>query len=256
MARKRRHEPGIPERDELRSLESELRGIVIEERCSFGPELRSELAGEYQRLQREVRQSRSLLRQWGMAAAAVVLMCGSMLTVPSVRTSLATTLGIGRIPELREPTVPVTVLRAPGFAPNGRSIPTDPVAGVDEHEIVERSSLAATLPVLRNKNAARRVLADEIPPRLEEEEVGGTVRLLIWVSPEGVVELPQIDRSSGLPGFDLAAVRAIRSFRFEPATRLGVPVGMWVRFPIGFQPESTRVLLDEETEAFPGPWSN
>lgn len=248
---------GAPVSGELQSLDYELRGILIEERCSFGPELRSQLAGEYRRLRGGGRRTRTLPSWWRFAAVAAVVALGSMLSVPRFWTSLNGSLGAAAIPELTEPMDPLivggTVLKSTRLARgDSRSVGTDLGDGV---ALVEGSAFD-TLPVLQDRNRARQILADEIPPRLYEQEGGGTVHLLIWVSPEGAVEIPQIDRSSGLAELDLAALRAIRSFRFAPATRRGVPVGAWFRFPVGFQPRSTRLLLDGEAQSVSLPGSD
>lgn len=258
MARGRRRFGETTDTGVHRALDGELREIVIEERCSFGPELRSELASEYQRLRGGRRWNRSLFHRIGSAAVVLVVLAAVSLTVPRVRSNLPEGLGLAATPELAEPLAPVTVGgEEMPHASLGQAYPVESVGGIDSGAgNVHRSALVATLPKLRDTNAARRILSGEIPAWLREEESRGTVHLLIWVSPDGAVELPQIDRSSGFAELDFAALRAIRSFSFDPATRLGVPVGTWVRFPIGFDSESTRVLLSEEVERVAIPWSN
>lgn len=259
MSRNRKHGRGAPASGELREMERELRGIAIEERCSFGPELRSDLAREYRRLRSGATQSPSWFRPIGIAAGVVVALGSGALAVPQMRASLLEGLGIAGAAADRsspapvvsaEPDYPITdvvpVLQAPAAAA------ADPAGSV----VVEQSALDETVPVLRNLDQARRIVAEEIPALPDRRDGWGTVELLIWVSPDGGVEFPQIDRSSGFAELDRAALRAIRSFEFEPATRRGVTVGTWVRFPIGFQPESARILLDAEAETLSGSGSN
>lgn len=249
---------GTPESSELRALDRELHEIEIEERCSFGPELRSDLANEYQRL-RNAGPSRSSYRRIGIAAGVVVALTGSALTVSQVRDGFVAGLGLGNVGEVSSPPPPERVFSAetPAAGVEGET-PAPPTELADRVDTlaVDPTSPSAALPVLRNRSEARRIVAEAIPPRLDEREAWGKVELLIWVNPEGIVELPQIDGSSGFAELDRAALKAVQSFEFEPATRLGVAVGTWVRFAIGFQPESARVLLDVEAETMPGSGNN
>ena len=259
MSRNRDYGRGAPATGEIRELERELRGIVIEERCSFGPELRSDLAREYLRLRSGAKRGPSWSRQIAIAAGVVVALGSGALAVPQVRASLLEGLGLSSAVE--SPSSPAPVVSAEPEYPVTDvvpSLPAPPAAAADPDGsvVVERSALAETVPVLRNLGQARRIVAEEIPALPDRREGWGTVELLIWVSPDGGVEFPQIDRSSGFAELDRAALRAIRSFEFEPATRWGVAVGTWVRFPIGFQPESARILLDAEAETLSGSGNN
>jgi protein TonB len=62
----------------------------------------------------------------------------------------------------------------------------------------------------------------------------GVVWLSVQVSPEGRVGDLRIKKSSGFDILDRAAARAVKTWRFEPATRMGNPVPMWVDLPIRF----------------------
>ena len=259
MSRKGEYGHGASASDEVRELERELRGIVIEERCSFGPELRSDLAREYRRLGSGARQSASWVRPIGIAAGVVVALGGGALTVPQMRAVLLNGPGIS--PALDSPSSPPPFVSAEPEFPATDPMPVLPapataVADPGGSVVVEQSALAETVPVRRDLDQARRIVAEEIPALPDRREGWGTVELLIWVSPDGRVEFPQIDRSSGFAELDRAALRAIRSFEFEPAMRRGVAVGTWVRFPIGFRPESARILLDAEAETLSGSGSN
>ena len=253
--RGRSRDPG--DSAELRALDRELREIVIDERCSFGPELRSELVRDHRRRSDEMRPA-SLGRLWLGMAAAIVLLAAGVLSVPRTRSSLLNAFRPAAVPEVSTPVPPVRVggdeFRVEPVDP-GEVIDSPELAGLSG-EVVRTDSVVGTLPVLLDRNAARRTVAAEYPPLLQERGVGGTVRMMVWVSPEGAVELPQIDNSSGLAELDQAALRATRTLRFEPATRLGVPVGTWVTFPIRFLPNATHVESDPESEGSPISLSN
>lgn len=244
-----------PDAAEIEALDKALRGIAIDERCSFGAELRSELVKEYDRLcsgaVRPVPTSRRF--RWGWAAA-VVLVVGGSLSIPQTRSAL--------LRPFRTDATEVRGLEGPVGSARDRSVPRTigamglpaPVEPAPEFVVVD--SVRASLPMLADRDAARRIVADEYPPLLQERGVGGTVRILVWVNPAGATELPQIDGSSGLAELDRAAVRAAQAVRFQPATRLGVAVGTWVILPIRFLPNASEVVVEPESEALRIPLSN
>lgn len=63
----------------------------------------------------------------------------------------------------------------------------------------------------------------------------GEVWLRVRVSPEGGVFSVEVERSSGHPVLDGAAVEAVRKWRFHPARAGEVPVEGVVRVPIRFE---------------------
>ena len=244
-----------PEPAEIEALDRDLRGIAIDERCSFGAELRSELVKEYGRQRSGAVRPLPAPRRfrWGWAAAIVLVMGGS-LSFPQTRSALmrpfrtdsAENRGFeAPVGSARDGSVPRTI------GAMGLSAPVEPAP-----EFVVVDSVRASLPMLADRDAARRIVADEYPPLLQERGVGGTVRILVWVNPAGAAELPQIDSSSGLAELDRAAVRAARAVRFQPATRLGVAVGTWVILPIRFLPNASEVVVEPESEALRIPLSN
>jgi periplasmic protein TonB len=83
-----------------------------------------------------------------------------------------------------------------------------------------------------------RVLFSEEPPyphasvRSAEE---GTVHVRLQIGADGKIAAVQVERSSGFSRLDEAALRAVRSWRFAPATRGGLGVTSWVVVPVVFQ---------------------
>ena len=269
--KRRTHDPGAgrqsPESGQVPSLElarldRDLRDISIEERCSFGPELRAELAAEYGRLQ-SARPSRfSGARAAAMAAAVVILVLAGTWMVPPARAALARLLQ--SVPEAEPaaaeplprvtPPVPEVVVEleelpvlddldlevepsepprpSVGGVPNGPPPPPPP-----------------TLPSLLDRDLARRIVTDEYPVALQRGSVGGVVRVLLWVRPDGAPESPTVRVSSGIRELDEAALRATRSFRFLAATRAGRKVGTWVEFSIRFEPKAKGSQPDPEYQA-------
>ncbi|MEX0766027.1 MAG: energy transducer TonB [bacterium] len=68
--------------------------------------------------------------------------------------------------------------------------------------------------------------------RLEARE--GRVVLRILVRTDGTVARAEVARSSGQSALDQAAVLAVWSWRFDPATRNGAAIEAWVLIPVRF----------------------
>lgn len=62
----------------------------------------------------------------------------------------------------------------------------------------------------------------------------GRVQLRVFVSPAGKADRVEIQRSSGFSRLDDAALQAVRSWRFVPATQSGRAVAAWVVVPLSF----------------------
>ena len=110
-----------------------------------------------------------------------------------------------------------------------------PVAPIGEHVVDDGGSG----PVIESEPfEAARVLRSAEPPyplvsRANDEE--GTVYLRVSIAPNGRAGEVQVERSSGFPRLDQAAIKAIREWRFAPATRGGQAVVSWVTVPVKFQ---------------------
>lgn len=90
-------------------------------------------------------------------------------------------------------------------------------------------SPGAVAPQVRSGNAAPRY-PDECRRRREE----GTVVLLVRVDTGGRVAKLEIHASSGVALLDEAALEAVRSWRFDPATEDGAAIAAEVRVPVEF----------------------
>ncbi|WP_048863153.1 energy transducer TonB, partial [Acidisphaera rubrifaciens] len=73
------------------------------------------------------------------------------------------------------------------------------------------------------------------PGQARERGEQGTVIVRVQVTAEGTAASVSVGRSSGHPLLDAAALDAIRSWRFRPATRGGVPVAAQAEVPVSFQ---------------------
>ena len=242
---------------DLEALHEELKGIDIEERPSFAPELESELEDVAVTLV-SIRRRKARIRRSLVAAAMVgILAVGS---VPQARGALIRVIDIVRGTEVAE--APQTVRTAtPRVAePVTQFVPMDesqeaapePVSNAvwsDTRVDDLRPTLA--YPMLRDVEAAERIIEMHYPNRLQEQGVGGSVRVMIWVDEQGVPEERQVIESSGEVALDRAALNATGRLRFEPARRQGDPVGSWVKFNIQFRPPEPssgvwrRIIEDE-----------
>jgi protein TonB len=60
-------------------------------------------------------------------------------------------------------------------------------------------------------------------------------RLRVHVLESGHVGEVMVDQSAGFRDLDLAAMDAVKKWRFEPARRGKEPVSVWVMLPVKFE---------------------
>jgi protein TonB len=72
------------------------------------------------------------------------------------------------------------------------------------------------------------------PPRAVELNQQGEVLVRVRLDPEGTAVEVVLHRPSGHQMLDRAAIAAVRSWHFLPATRDGRPVSAWVEIPVRF----------------------
>ena len=127
------------------------------------------------------------------------------------------------------------------FYPDPDQAASDPLA-VAAEAIDLRSNLAdgptftpfTAAPQLRNTPEVRDALDGEYPPLLRDAGIGGTINVWFFIGPSGQVIETRIQKSSGHPALDSAALRVAAKMRFGPAMNDGEPVHVWVAFPITF----------------------
>jgi protein TonB len=71
------------------------------------------------------------------------------------------------------------------------------------------------------------------PPEMKRRNRQGTVYIVFMVDKRGRVVNPKVERSTD-PGFDVAALEAVKQWKFEPGTRNGEKVPFKMRVPITF----------------------
>jgi protein TonB len=72
--------------------------------------------------------------------------------------------------------------------------------------------------------------------RLSEQ---GTVILRVQVKSDGTAGAVEVKSSSGFPRLDQAAIDAVKTWRFNPATNDGKPVDEWYPAPFTFKLQSS-----------------
>lgn len=82
----------------------------------------------------------------------------------------------------------------------------------------------------------------EYPVSMWDRRVEGESMLLVHVDEYGDVDSVYVERSSGQPAFDSAALAGAKQLRFTPGRRGEKHVAMWTRLPVRFAMDSTATL--------------
>ena len=117
-------------------------------------------------------------------------------------------------PAARVPQAPALQMPSGGATPDNRS----PIA-----------------PKLRNRDQAAAAVAREYPSSLRNAGVAGKPEVWLFVDTAGVPQHALINRSSGHPALDQAALRVACGMKFDPARNAGDIISLWVSIPIPFQ---------------------
>jgi periplasmic protein TonB len=102
----------------------------------------------------------------------------------------------------------------------------------------DAAPVTAPAPLIQDEELkADRALTPPIYPSVSRKlNEQGTVTLMIYVLPDGRVGDVRVDKSSGFPRLDEAAVQAARKgWRFRPAKQGGAAVASWGRYAVKFQ---------------------
>jgi protein TonB len=90
-------------------------------------------------------------------------------------------------------------------------------------------------PSILNRAEVIEAMMERYPPLLREAGIGGTARIYFFIEADGSVGNILLDRSSGHPALDEAALDVADVYRFSPAMNRDEAVPVWVSFPITFQ---------------------
>lgn len=77
----------------------------------------------------------------------------------------------------------------------------------------------------------------QYPAEARRRNLQGQVMLRVEVAPDGAPAAVTVSTSSGHATLDEAAIKAVQRWRFNPATRAGIPVAASAYVPIQFRLE-------------------
>ncbi|HEV7586856.1 MAG TPA: energy transducer TonB [Longimicrobium sp.] len=106
-----------------------------------------------------------------------------------------------------------------------------------------------TQPVLLNRRELPRLTTRAYPAALRQRRLAGAAALRMKVLPDGTVDSMTISITSTTePAFGPAAVEVVRQLRFRPATIEGIPVAVWVDFPVAFGRPASGTTTDVQRD--------
>ena len=232
--------------DDLEALDAELSSIRYEERASFVPELRAELARAWEE---EPARRRAARRRHLAVAATVALLLGGA-SVPSARASLVRLIDVFAPAPVAVPELDLTPMATPAPVEEEAEVPlTEPVALTPPSAVPTTAERAPTLaaveppsavriaPELLDREEAEAMLKAAYPDALQLGGVGGEVRLRMDIDASGRVVQAGIAESSGVEELDAIAVETAPRLRFVPALQGGEAIPMSIEFPVRFDPE-------------------
>ena len=141
-------------------------------------------------------------------------------------------------PERRAPVLALSESRAAegvSDALEPARVPDPAVASPERQPLI--ASVVVTPPGI---NAAYlRNPAPRYPVAARRAGEQGTVTLRVQVSPDGLASRVAVEKSSGSPHLDAAALEAVKAWRFTPARRGADAVESWMLVPIVFRLEGS-----------------
>ncbi|MDX1579593.1 MAG: TonB family protein, partial [Gemmatimonadota bacterium] len=234
--------------DDLAMLDRELSAIRYEERASFVPELRAELARAWRD---EPARRRSARRRHLTAAALVALLLGGA-AVPQARASFARFIDVFAPTPMEAPRIdvsPVPVM-PPGAAAEPvlmDALPTVTPPELPSSEVVVAETRGETPtgvrmpPRILDRTSAEAMLRDAYPAALQLDGIGGEVRLRMQIDGSGRVTTASVRSSSGIEELDRVVMELAPRLRFVPALEDGRAVATWIEFPVLFEPDPVPV---------------
>ena len=91
-------------------------------------------------------------------------------------------------------------------------------------------------PRLLNRDSVKAAVANAYPAAMRDAGIGGTVTTWMLLNDAGKVVKFQVQKSSGYPMLDQAALKVVPSMRFSAAELQGRPIAVWIQVPIVFAP--------------------
>lgn len=154
---------------------------------------------------------------------------------PRFSVSMSATVPSGGVAVPTSPGGSASPLAVPDWA--GRSRDAEPAsetatAGGGSSRPLEVTEVSSSPRLVAQPSAS--ALRAAYPPRAREEGLEGNVVLRILVGKTGRVKAVRVVRRAG-HGFDEAAQRLVRGFRFAAGTKDGQPVAVWIPWTYKFR---------------------
>lgn len=134
-------------------------------------------------------------------------------------------------------TAPAVVTQAAPVAPSAPTTPTPPAPPAPAPAPVVTAPTKTDVSISASYSASNaKPIYPNMSKRLGEQ---GTVVLRVLVKADGTAGAVEVKSSSSFPRLDQAAVEAVKSWHFNPATSDGKAIDEWYQVPIPFKLQSS-----------------
>lgn len=141
---------------------------------------------------------------------------------------------LGAAVEARDP--PILIPPPPGDEAASRQYEIERASRAETPLSAEPTFTPFTAPPrLQNVQEVKDALVREYPTVLRDSGIGGSVTVWFFIDETGSVQSTRIDRTSGYPALDEAALNIADVYRFSPALNREQRVPVWVSLPITFE---------------------
>lgn len=116
------------------------------------------------------------------------------------------------------------------------NLPPPPTASSGDQDISRAPVFTpmTVAPELQNRTEVQRALERNYPPMLRDAGIGGRPTIWFFIDENGRVLNTKLEKSSGHPAMDEAAIAVAQVMRFSPALNRDKKVQVWVELPIIF----------------------
>ncbi|MGE0711436.1 MAG: energy transducer TonB [Planctomycetota bacterium] len=110
------------------------------------------------------------------------------------------------------------------------------LAGVADAALGDLQQVVHTEETVDRRPQPRVTTPIEVPAAARSRNLSGRLLLSLLIGKDGRVRQAKVLEAEPAGVFDAAALSAVRTWEFEPATYRGEPVEVWAALPIQFQP--------------------
>lgn len=120
-------------------------------------------------------------------------------------------------------------LDLPGFQP-------EPLRAVDEAVLGDLADVVHTESTVDRRPVPRLTTPIEVPAQARARNLSGRLLLSVLIGADGAVKRVKVLEAEPPGVFEAAAIGAVSTWTFEPATYEGRPVEVWASLPVEFNP--------------------